>query len=118
MAALAPGAFRLMADMIAPRMSDAPPPATSRDVACGGAWLIAQMSLTIRALSRVKRLGAGYPATQVCVPRAQYPSSAGVLSVPSHPSQVLSAGVGYLVVDDVPRAGFTLGAANIVAAAL
>lgn len=36
----------------------------------GGAWLIADMSLNIWALSIVKWLGAGYPATQVVFIRA------------------------------------------------
>ena len=51
-------------------MSDAPPQATSRDELRGGAWLIADMSLNIWALSLVKWLGAGYPATQIVFLRA------------------------------------------------
>ena len=42
----------------------------SRDNLRGGAWLIADMSLNIWALSIVKWLGAGYPATQVVFLRA------------------------------------------------
>lgn len=41
-----------------------------RDNLRGGAWLIADMSLNIWALSIVKWLGAGYPATQVVFIRA------------------------------------------------
>jgi S-adenosylmethionine uptake transporter len=42
----------------------------ARDNLKGGAWLIADMSLNIWALSIVKWLGAGYPATQVVFIRA------------------------------------------------
>ena len=42
----------------------------TRDNLRGGAWLIADMSLNIWALSIVKWLGAGYPATQVVFLRA------------------------------------------------
>lgn len=41
-----------------------------RDNLRGGAWLIADMSLNIWALSIVKWLGAGYPATQIVFVRA------------------------------------------------
>lgn len=41
-----------------------------RDNLQGGAWLIADMSLNIWALSIVKWLGAGYPATQIVFLRA------------------------------------------------
>ena len=47
-------------------MTDEP----TRDNLRGGAWLIADMSLNIWALSIVKWLGAGYPATQVVFLRA------------------------------------------------
>lgn len=47
-------------------MSDTAP----RDNLQGGAWLIADMSLNIWALSIVKWLGAGYPATQIVFLRA------------------------------------------------
>ena len=47
-------------------MSDEAP----RDNLRGGAWLLADMSLNIWALSIVKWLGAGYPATQVVFIRA------------------------------------------------
>ncbi|WP_306120084.1 MULTISPECIES: DMT family transporter [unclassified Roseitalea] len=42
----------------------------ARDNLRGGAWLIADMSLNIWALSIVKWLGAGYPSTQVVFIRA------------------------------------------------
>jgi len=45
-------------------------PEPPRDDLRGGAWLIADMSLNIWALSIVKWLGAGYPATQVVFLRA------------------------------------------------
>ncbi|MGB0439861.1 MAG: EamA/RhaT family transporter, partial [Paracoccaceae bacterium] len=41
-----------------------------RKNAQGGAWLIADMSLNIWALSIVKWLDAGYPATQIVFVRA------------------------------------------------
>ena len=41
-----------------------------RDNLRGGAWLIADMSLNIWALSIVKWLGAGYPSTQIVFLRA------------------------------------------------
>ena len=41
-----------------------------RDNLRGVAWLIADMSLNIWALSIVKWLGAGYPATQIVFIRA------------------------------------------------
>ncbi|MEM6637649.1 MAG: DMT family transporter [Pseudomonadota bacterium] len=41
-----------------------------RDNLTGGVWLIADMSLNIWALSIVKWLGAGYPATQIVLIRA------------------------------------------------
>jgi drug/metabolite transporter (DMT)-like permease len=44
--------------------------AVSRDNLRGGAWLIADMSLNIWALSIVKWLGAGYPSTQIVFIRA------------------------------------------------
>lgn len=47
-------------------MTDDPP----RDNLKGGAWLIADMSLNIWALSIVKWLGAGYPSTQIVFIRA------------------------------------------------
>ncbi len=47
-------------------MTDAGP----RDNLKGGAWLVADMSLNIWALSIVKWLGAGYPSTQVVFIRA------------------------------------------------
>ena len=47
-------------------MADGPP----RDNLRGGAWLLADMSLNIWALSIVKAVGAGYPAAQVVFLRA------------------------------------------------
>jgi S-adenosylmethionine uptake transporter len=49
-------------------MSDGPPRKNLR----GGAWLIADMSLNIWALSIVKWLDAGYPATQIVFVRAGF----------------------------------------------
>lgn len=63
-------------------------------------------------------VGAFSQAAQLCFLRAHYNGEAGLLSVLSYLSLVLSVGVGYAVFDEQPSASFAAGAVFVIAAAL
>lgn len=63
-------------------------------------------------------VGVFAQTAQLCFLRAHHAGEAGFLSVLGYLSLVLSISVGYFVFDEVPTAGFWLGAALVVGAAL
>lgn len=62
-------------------------------------------------------VGCFAQTAQLCFLRAHYNGAAGFLSVLGYLSLVLSVGVGYVVFDETPGAGFTIGAVLVVASA-
>ena len=63
-------------------------------------------------------VGCFAQVAQLCFLRAHYHGEAGLLSVLSYLSLVLSVGVGYLVFGEVPAPSFAVGAVLVVGAAL